>query len=87
MVSNGSTGAMSVTVLQISAYYVQSKDKFLHHSCLYVYLKRRFYTMLVIKYLMANFCATVSGVKWVMISTLSALHKGKILHKSINSYA
>ena len=41
-----------------------------------LYLKGRFYAMLVIKYLMASFYATGSGVKCIMISTLNALHKG-----------
>ena len=46
--------------------------------------KETIYAMLVIKYLMASFYATVSGVKGIMISTHKALHKGKILCQPIN---
>ena len=50
----------------------------------FIYLMRRFYTMLVIKYLMASFYATGSGIKCIMICTLNAVHKKKILYQLIN---
>ena len=54
------------------------KDKILRHSCLYIYLKERFYTKLAIKYLMKSFYATAIGVKCIMNSPLGDIHKGKI---------
>ena len=67
-------------VVQMLTYYVHfclyaERQDFTPIMSLYSYSVGRFYTMLVIKYLMASFYATGSGIKCIIISsTLNALH-------------
>ena len=44
-----------------------------------LYLKRKFYAKLVIKYLMESFYTTAIGAKCIMSSPIGGIHKGKIL--------
>ena len=64
------------------------------NSCLYaqrqdfapfmsLYLKGRVYAKLAMKYLMTSFYATAIGVKCIINSPLSDIHKGNIIRQPI----
>ena len=79
----GARGCTYIGVLCALCLYAQRQDFI---SIMSLYIKGRFFTILVIKYLMTSFYATATAVKCNMISTLNALHtcKGKILCQPIN---